>query len=222
MSVSHVAFCIASVGATVCSAKRWCGFVMALRARLLAAKHVLESPAANDELSRIQSAAVLAQLQRDPLTAEQAADLSEHVVEVPWRCNHREMIIAALQSRVSAPQASRRKEQDFMTFIDFLSKLTWDIQLDQNVSSTTKMDQLCSALIHLKCPNPSAHTLKLATSLHLFCSIGFEDALSKSRAEKGKEKDVFRVELKRHARNAIVESEHYLLKLPLRLVRQWL
>ena len=122
MSVSHVAFCIASVGATVCSAKRWCSFVMALRARLLAAKHVLESPAANDELSQIQSAAVLAQLQRDPLTAEQAADLAVHVVEVPWRCNHREMIIAALQSRVSTAQViSRRKEQDFMTFIDFLS-----------------------------------------------------------------------------------------------------
>ena len=73
---------------------------MALRARLLAAKHVLESRDANDELSRIQSAAVLEQLKRDPLTAEQAADLSAHVVEVPWRCNHREMIIAALQSRL--------------------------------------------------------------------------------------------------------------------------
>ena len=73
---------------------------MALRARLLAAKHVLASPDANDELSRIQSAAVLEQLKRDPLTAEQAADLSAHVVEVPWRCNHREMIIAALQSRL--------------------------------------------------------------------------------------------------------------------------
>ena len=62
---------------------------MALRARLLAAKHVLESPAANDELSRIQSAAVIAQLQRDPLTAEQAADLSENVVEVHCEGTHR-------------------------------------------------------------------------------------------------------------------------------------
>ena len=73
-------------------------------------KHVLESLDANDELSRIQSIAVLEQLKRYPLTAEQAADLSAHVVEVPWRCNHREMIIAALQPRVSAPQVSRRKE----------------------------------------------------------------------------------------------------------------
>ena len=120
---------------------------MALRARLLAAKHVLESDAANDELSRIQSAAVIAQLQREQLTAEQTADLSENVVEVPWRCNHREMIITALQSSVSnptpsRPQASRRKEQDFVTFIDFLNKMTWDIQLDQNVSSLAKRDQL--------------------------------------------------------------------------------
>ena len=48
---------------------------MALRARLLAAKHVLEGPAASDELSVMQSRAVLAQLQREQLTAEQVACL---------------------------------------------------------------------------------------------------------------------------------------------------
>ena len=53
-------------------------FVMALRARLLAAKHVLESPSASDALSQMQSAAVLAQLQREPLTTEQAGSMGSH------------------------------------------------------------------------------------------------------------------------------------------------
>ena len=72
------------------------------------------------------------------------------------------------------------------------------------------------AVLRLRCPNPSAHTLKLATSLHLFCSFGFEAALNMSRADKGTEKETFKQELKRQSRNAIVEPQHYLLKLPLR------
>ena len=127
------------------------------------------------------------------------------------------MIIAALQSKVSNPQSNpfkRRKEQDFMTFMDFLTQMTWDIQLDPNASPVAKRDQLCCALVHLKCPNPSAHTLKLATSLHLMCGIGFEAAMSKSQTEKGKEKESFAKELKRYSRNVTVDPEQYVLKLP--------
>ena len=46
---------------------------MALRARLLAVKHVLENPGASDEISSMQAQAVLAQLQREDLSAEQVA-----------------------------------------------------------------------------------------------------------------------------------------------------
>ena len=191
-------------------------FAMALRARLLAAKYLLEGAAASDEVSSVQSAAVLAQLQREPLNAEQAADLSVHILGVPWRCNHRELIMAALEHKASDRRTTqtKRPSQYFMTFIDFLTKMTWDTQIDPKACPVAKMDGLCTALVHLKCSNPNAHTLKLATSLHLFCTLGFDSAMSQSQSAKGKVKDYVSKEWHRHRRNVRIDPAHYLLKLP--------
>ena len=144
------------------------------------------------------------------------ADIATHVMAVPWFGDHGQRIITSLSeaAHINTQVRARRKEQDFMTFLDYLTKATWDVQLDPSATTLAKQDSLVNAFVRIKCPNPSAHTLKLATSAHLFCSLGFERAMAKSQTEKGNAKDAFKTELKRIARHSGVESDDYMLKLP--------
>ena len=196
---------------------------MALRARLLAAKHVLEQHTGpgREALSQVQSSAFVEQLLREvpSLDAQQVADLSVVVLNVPWQEEHATRILGTLQGvvngqKVTKLKKTRRKEQNFLSALGFMKQHQWNALLDKDVGIQAKMSTVIQAFSQLKCINPDAHTLKMMTSLFLQCAHGKTAAMTMSPLEKGVQKELVAKELKRNVRNLEVDDGQYLLVLP--------
>ena len=153
----------------------------------------------------------------------QLVEVIKLVDAVPWPPSQRQMVMDALNDAVGRsvgpPKINRRKEQDYTTLIDFLPQRSWNALTDSASSPQCKRDVIIQAMLALNCINPSAHTLRLATSVLLYCSFGFNDTMSMSQAQKGAHGDELKTQCKRMARMASktqcsFKSEHYLTKLP--------
>ena len=131
---------------------------MALRARLLAAKHVLEqhSGPGREALSQVQSSAFVEQLLQEvpSLDAPQIADLSVLVLDVPWETDHATHILGTLQGvskgqKVTKLKKARRKEQNFLSALGFMKQHHWNALLDKQVGIQAKMSTVIQAFTQL-------------------------------------------------------------------------
>ena len=121
-----------SVGGVACSF-RMVDAHAAIRSRTVAARSVLSSltPGSPEHLSAsaLQVGALVSLLMRGSIQAalskDEKAMLTVMMAKLPWAPNHLAKCLAALQGKDSA--CSRRPQQDFVSFLNYLSSFEWDL-----------------------------------------------------------------------------------------------
>ena len=107
---------------------------------------------------------------QEALNAEQRADLSLRLADVPWAQNHLRLLLQMLDDQYSSH--SRRPMQNFVAFPAYLSRKEWD-ELSRysadwravcNIFVRVLMERLC-------CINPSEPTKKKVTAFALYMTL---------------------------------------------------
>ncbi len=147
----------------------------AIRSRTVAARSVLSSltPGSPEHLSAsaLQVGALVSLLMRGSIQAalskDEKAMLTVMMAKLPWAPNHLAKCLAALQGKDSA--CSRRPQQDFVSFLNYLSSFEWDL-LEKHCKDFRVVCQiLLDALVgRLRCINPTEFTKKLVASIILY------------------------------------------------------
>jgi len=195
------------------------GKLPVLRARLGAARLALSQfapgTAEHASTSRAQARAVIDLAVRcaDSLTPECRAIVVEVASTVPW---HGQDGVAVSQT-LAGPEISfsscRRQQQNYMTFILYLSVAVWERLMDPQVSLTSKENILFTILIQLGLRNPSEHTAKAVASFLLMLDRSHVDCMAMPTSEKQKYNSALKCDLKRRLRNA-EKTMDYPIELP--------
>ena len=182
----------------------------ALLARIAGAKMMLSTTMAADAKANVastQAAAISAELKREKLDAEMTADVMQRLMEIDWPPRARDELLASF----AAPESSsRRKQQNYTSFLYFISAGLWAFLNATGVCVVAKKEALCVHLVRMGCVNPNEQTTKLANSLWMLVAMG-DNAFHPSSYAKGQLKDKFHKTLKSiNMRGA----SQYLHKLP--------
>ena len=190
---------------------------MALRERLAVAAQVLQgaSHATLPTMSRLQRLAFEEDIKGATVTAADVAELSAISQTIRWHPADADRILQVLEAKsenvLSKP--SRRPMQNFVRFLQYLTATTWALLADSSVVAQTKQAAIINNLVAMMCLNPDEHTLKLATSLQLVATVGFQAALKLSPEEKANMKKEFKKALKRMVRRVDLPDSLYIKEL---------
>jgi len=182
----------------------------ALLARIAGAKMMLSTTMAADAKANVastQAAAISAELKREKLDAEMTAEVMQRLIEIDWPPRARDELLASF----AAPKSSsRRRQQNYTSFLYFISAGLWEYLNTTGVCVVAKKEALCVHLVRMGCVNPNEQTTKLANSLWMLVAMG-DNAFHPSSYAKGQLKDKFHKTLKSiNMRGA----SQYLNKLP--------
>ena len=185
-----------------------------LRTRLEAAAGVLATLADDDTRKRASSvhkATILAMLKPilPGLGDNDRADLSSDIMAMGWSGTDGEDICRVVlgNSGEAKLRQTRRKMQDYRSFVAFLTEHQWEALLAENVGLNQKQEIIIIAtLISCGCRCPSEKTKLLAYELWLHVS-------GKTRQTNKRLKDAFGKELKMASHRAGTPMQ-YLLHLP--------
>ena len=182
----------------------------ALLARIAGAKMMLSTTMAADAKANVastQAAAISAELKREKLDAEMTADVMQRLMEIDWPPRARDELLASF----AAPESSsRRKQQNYNSFLYFISAGLWAFLNATGVCVMAKKEALCVHLVRMGCVNPIEATSKLANSLWMLVAMG-DNAFHQSSYAKGQLKEKFHTKLKGIKTTG---ASQYLHKLP--------
>jgi len=162
---------------------------------------------AKANVASTQAAAISAELKREKLDAEMTAEVMQRLIEIDWPPRARDELLASF----AAPKSSsRRRQQNYTSFLYFISAGLWEYLNTTGVCVVAKKEALCVHLVRMGCVNPNEQTTKLANSLWMLVAMG-DNAFHPSSYAKGQLKDKFHKTLKSiNMRGA----SQYLHKLP--------
>ena len=183
--------------------------------RLGTARLMLENVAQGSDqhvmLSSIQTNAIVEMLRKDlpHVTAEARANIAEQVMSAKFCQDHRNKILSALQGTVL--DNSRRKSQDGMSVLHFLSEAEWEYL--QQRTATEVCDKLVDVLMfRLDVVNPNEATKKYVASAAL--TITYEHIDSIGLQEKNSLKTYVTNRVNARKKRQKMEVADYMYQLP--------
>ena len=165
----------------LCSSRISANMSRAFRARLSASKAVLEAACSDVErvqISKIQVLALIDQLNREQLSAETAADLTDAIQHIGFASVYKKMLIDKIEKSLRVrPQHGRRELQNYQSVLGFFTQLHWSKMMDAQANAITVRDIIIRHVVALGCVNPSEHTSRLLNSLWILLTEGVDNAL---------------------------------------------
>lgn len=136
------------------------------------------------DVSSKQAQALLAQLRKQPVSIEQAAELATKVGAMSWApgdCNKMLNRIGAMSGEAAVPGLIvRRKQQNFENIGFYLSQQNW---ADMAQNEPTAVDTIAACAVALGLRNPTEPTIQRITALFLLCVEGQASTLSMQPAQ---------------------------------------
>jgi hypothetical protein len=139
-----------------------------LARRLAAVRLVLaeqDGLPAHVHVSKLQAAALAAELQRSELSSQARADLGSTLLGMRWVDGDLQALLSLLADNSSPVGKRRRTMQSYVALTNHLPACTWDKLTDTDFDSSGKLHLLLSWACRLGLRTPSEPSLKWFTSL---------------------------------------------------------
>ena len=164
------------------------GGVRALRARMAGAKAVMLSVSRTPKhgsMSKIQANAIMDMLRGIKLTAEDALALSSLVMEIEFAGDDADAILQCIApAKLEKTSKPKAKMQNYSMISQQLCEKHWEVLMDKAVNIHPKMDVICRAGELRGAHAPSEPSLKMWTSVVLFCHFSIKELMQMSAEDK--------------------------------------